>query len=354
MVQHNIPFLLFMVFVFNLSGCHQENKGDSSNVGGNITEIEAYVARPQEIENTFRTPGNVLPGEKVELKAELPGRVVSINFEEGSRVTKGQLLVQIDDSELNAQLRKLEAQLRIAEADEHRKKELLSINGISQEIYDDALSTREQLEADIDLIQSRLVKSRIIAPFPGRVGLRSVSPGAYLSTGDVIATLAQTRPVKIEFNVPEKYTRYVVDGLTLDFKVMGIDDTFRAKVYAIEPSIDASSRTLKVRALSNNEKDRLIPGAYADLTLNFEKLKDVIMVPTQAIIPSLNSQDVFVVNNGKAKLVQVTTGIQTEETIQIKDGVNTGDTVAMTAVLALKEGMPVKVSKVLDKEITRR
>lgn len=344
--------LFTLVLLFFIS-CKKEKKETTGKTGTNSTEIEAYVAHFYKMENSFRTPGNVIPGEKVELMAELPGRVLSINFEEGSWVKKNQLLVQIDDSELNAQRRKFEAQLRIAKTDEQRKKELLKINGISQEIYDDALSTLEQLQADIDLINSRLIKSRINAPFSGRVGLRSVSPGAYLSTGDVIATLAQTDPVKIEFNVPEKYSRYVVDGLPIDFKVIGIDEIFHAKVYAIEPSIDASSRTLKVRASSDNKKEKLIPGAYADLTLNFEQLEDIIMVPTQAIVPSLNSQNVFVIKSGKAMRIPVKTGIQTEQAIQIKEGVNKGDTIAMTAILALREGMPVKVTKVLDLEISR-
>jgi membrane fusion protein (multidrug efflux system) len=333
----------FLLWVF--IACHKENH-TSDRLSGMSMPIEVFVTKPGVVENIIRTPGSILANEEVELRTEIPGRVVHLGFREGTYVVKGTVLVQIDDSELNAELRKNQAQLRIAAEDEKRKKELLAIKGVSQEVYDQALSTLEGLQADIDLTNSQIRNSKIIAPFNGTIGLRYISEGAFVTTGDKIATLVQTNPVRIEFDVPEKYASLIHSAMDVIFTIAGSDKTYSAKVFAFEPMIDETSRTLKVRARTANNDGKLIPGSYADLTIDLQKINDAIMVPTQVIIPSLNKQNVFIIKNNRAKFTEIVTGIQTDKMIQITKGVTAGDTIAMTGILALKDNMPVAVSKI--------
>lgn len=308
-------------------------------------EIEAFVVSTSNLDNIIKTTGSILPNEKMELRSEVSGRIEKIGFTEGSQVQKGALLVQIDDSELLAQLQKLNAQLRIAKEDENRKQQLLAINGISQEIYDASLAKLEELEADIALTNSKIRKSKIIAPFSGKIGLRLVSEGAWVSTGEIISTLVQSDPVKVEFSVPERYAGNLEKGMNVSFTLTGLAETVNAEIYATEPQIDASTRSMRVRALTPNKAGKLIPGAFAELTINLGTITDALMVPTLTIVPLLNSQNIFVVKKGRAQLVEVQTGIRTEKMLQITEGISDGDTVATTGLLALKDYMPVSVIK---------
>lgn len=308
-------------------------------------EIEAFVVTASNLDNIIKTTGSILPNEKMELRSEVSGRIERLGFTEGTLVEKGTLLVQIDDSELQAQLQKLNAQLRIAKEDENRKLQLLAINGISQEIYDASLAKLEELEADIALTNSKIRKSKIIAPFTGKIGLRMVSEGAWVSTGEIISTLVQSNPVKVEFSVPERYSGFLEKGMKVSFTLSGLADTVHAEIYATEPQIDASTRSMRVRALTPNPTGKLIPGAFAELTINLGTITDALMVPTLTIVPLLNSQNIFVVKNGRARLVEVQTGIRTEKMLQVTQGIANGDTIATTGLLALKDYMPVSVIK---------
>ncbi len=333
-------FILFAAF----SACKQDKK-TAGNAAKQAIQIEGFVVREQPLDNIIKTTGSILPNEKMELRSEVSGRIEKLGFQEGTKVSKGAVLVQIDDSELQAQLQKLNAQSRIAKEDENRKRQLLEINGIAQEIYDASLSKLEELEADIALTNSKIRKSKIEAPFGGNIGLRFVSEGAWVSTGEIISTLVQTDPLKIEFSVPEKYASMLQKGMAVKFSISGLEQTIEAKIYATEPQIDASTRSMKVRALTSNSAGLLIPGAFAELTINLGAIQNALMVPTLTIVPLLNSQNVFVYKSGRVILTPVETGIRTEKMIQITKGLTTGDTIATTALLSLKDFMPVTVKK---------
>ncbi len=321
------------------------NKTETKQQAKSVMEIEAFVVAASPLDNIIKTTGSILPNEKMELRSEVSGRIEKLGFQEGAPVKKGAVLVQIDDSELRAQLQKFNAQMRIAKEDENRKRQLLEINGIAQEIYDASLTKLEELEADIALTNSKIRKSKIEAPFSGTIGLRFVSEGAWVSTGEIISTLVQNDPVKVEFSVPEKYAPDLNKGMAVEFTIAGLEETVVAKIYATEPQIDATTRSMKVRALTSNPGGLLIPGAFAELTINLGTIEKALMIPTYTIVPLLNGQNVFVYKNGRAILTAVETGIRTEKMIQITSGLNDGDTIATTALLSLKDYMPVTVKK---------
>ncbi len=321
----------------------QGNRRSTSQV-----QVEGYVAQPKLLENRIVASGTILPNEQIELRSELSGRIEQLNFEEGSFVQKGTLLVKVDDAELRAQRSKFEAQLKIAAEDLERKKQLIAISGVSQEEYDVSQSRVDELTAELDLLKSRIRKATIYAPFSGHVGLRYASNGAFISTGDIISTLVQRDPVKIEFELPERYVGGIRNGLMVDFTVSGTDEAYQAEIYATDPMIDPSSRALKVRALSPNKEAKLVPGAFVELSVGLERIENALMVPTLAIVPLLNSQNVYVVKNNRAYLREVSTGIRKEKEVQITEGLQAGDTVATTGLLALKDSMSVQVAKVIN------
>ncbi|MCF8364505.1 MAG: efflux RND transporter periplasmic adaptor subunit [Bacteroidales bacterium] len=342
MKRHYYQVFLFTILTIIIYACQGDETSNSKTAKADPA-IETFVAEAGAINEIIKASGSIQPNEKMELRSEVAGRIVAVNFKEGTHIDKGALLVQIDDSELMAQLQKFNAQMRIAREDENRKKQLLSINGISQEVYDGALAKVEELEADIALTDSKIRKSKIESPFSGKIGLRYVSQGTWVSQGEIISTLVQTDPVKIEFSIPERYASLISVGMKAVFTVAGSDKDYTATIYATEPQIDANTRSLKVRALRANPKGELIPGAFAEITINLRQIPDALMIPTLCVVPLLNSQNIFVIRDGAAKLIEVETGIRRDKYVQITSGIVAGDTIAISGLLLLKDGMAVSV-----------
>ncbi|MFN8257381.1 MAG: efflux RND transporter periplasmic adaptor subunit [Bacteroidales bacterium] len=341
--------IVLIALVAGSVSCKKESKQEGGQ-RRQALEIEVFVIKSGVLDNVIKTTGNILPAEMVELKTEIAGRIEKLNIQEGKRVSEGTVLVQIDDSELQAQLRKLQAELKLAEENEKRQRELLSINGISKVEYDDAFTKLETTKADIDLTNSKIRKSKIIAPFNGTIGLRNVSPGAYVSVGTTISQLVQLDPLKIEFYVPEKYASFIKEGMPVQFTIVGSEKPYTARVYAYQSQITKDSRALAVRAILPNPNGELIPGAFADLQLELEKIDKATMVPSYCIVPMLNGQNLYVIKNGQVTIVPIQTGIRTSEQTQIIAGAADGDTVAASGLLAIKDKMPVKVKKVINSQ----
>lgn len=310
------------------------------------TTVNVAITKGEFLENIIVSTGTILPNEEIELKSEVSGRIVSINFKEGAMVSQGQLLVKIDDSELQAEKKRMDVQLRLIQQDVDRKKQLINIKAISQEDYDIALNKEAELEAEAGLLQSRIAKTNIIAPFSGKVGLRYVSPGAMVVPGDRIAWLVQDNPVRAEFSIPEKYTSLLKENLQVNFSIAGSQQNYAAKVNAIDARIDPATRSMKVRAICPNPGGALRPGAFADIRISLGKEENAILIPSQAIIPELKGQKVFIFRNGKAVSAEVQTGIRQQSLIQITEGLQAGDTVILTGLLQLRDNMPVKAGKI--------
>jgi membrane fusion protein, multidrug efflux system len=335
-----IPGILILTIL--LSSCQKKkpDAGIASNVP-RAMEVKAVLVAPGEMENKIFTTGTVLANEEVEIRSELPGRVTSINFQEGSLVRKGDLLVTINDSELQAELKKLQLDEKLAQDDVYRKQKLLEVKAVSQEELDVAQSNLGVIGAEIELTESKLDKTRIIAPFNGRIGLRYVSPGGYISSSNLIARMQQIDPIKIEFTVPEKYLSMIRSGQQIQFSITGNDSTFTGTIYAIEPSIDMATRSFSVRAHCSNPGAALVPGAFAKVSIILEKLTDALVLPTDALIPDIRGEKVFIVKNGKATSKYVTPGIRTESEVEIVTGLEPGDTVITSGLLTLRDQMGV-------------
>jgi len=303
--------------------------------------VQVHVLEPTILDNAIVTTGTLMANEEVDLVSELAGRITSIGFDEGGNVKAGQVLVQINNDELQAQLRKAESNLKLAKDDSGRKQQLLAVSGISQEQFDASESQSAGLQAEADELRARISKSTIRAPFNGKVGLRSVSEGGYVSSNAMIAKLQQVDPIKIEFAVPERYGRAMEPGTTINFTLEGDTAIYQGEVYAVDPSVDATTRTVKLRARSGNKDGRLLPGSFAKVDVRLERITDALIVPAEALIPDIQGQKVLVIKNGKATSQRVQTGIRSANTVQLISGVQAGDSVLVTGLLAVREGMPV-------------
>lgn len=326
----------------------KSSKGDAGNalLGMDVDPgipVKAHVVKPEKLSDKVLASGTVIANEESDLRSEISGRITQILFKEHSRANKGALLVKISDADLQAQLARTEFRKKLAEDREHRQKVLLEKQAISQEDYDTALNELNVIRSEIQLIKAQIDKTEIRAPFDGIVGLRYVSEGSYISPTTRIATLQNINPVKIDFAVPEKYSRSVQIGQAIAFKIEGDAQDFQGKVYAIEPKIDLATRTLQVRAIAPNNDRKLFPGAFAEVELALQEIDDAIMIPTQALIPELQGQKVFLFKNGKAQSQMVDIGIRTSETVQIIHGVQPGDTVLTTGLLQVRPEVGLRI-----------
>lgn len=348
-----ITVLVILVIVFLLSlpklGLFSGNEEISLVAGAaQVLPVEAIVVKPYTFNKKLVVTGSIIANESIEVKSEVSGKIQQIFFTEGQAVQKGSLLIKIDDAELRAQLEKQKFNKKLNEDNEFRQRKLLEKEAISQEEYDNALNRMNTTASDIQVLEAQLAKTTIVAPFNGFIGFRYVSEGAYISPSLVMATLYNLNPAKIEFSIPAKHASKVSVRSKIFFTIESDTNRYAGEVYAVEPQIDASTRTLKMRALTPNPRGKMMPGQFVTIQLVLEQLKNSIMVPTEAVIPEQDGNKVYIVEMGKAKEKKVTAGERTERTLEILDGLKMGDTVLTTGILQLRPGIPVKVTRVVN------
>ncbi len=327
------------------------DKGSSSSVQGagqgqelpvNVVEIKY-----ERLENNLSVTGTVMPNETVMLRSEISGMVTKVSFREGESVKRGTPLVYLNDDELQAQYQKLEYTKKLFESQENRQKQLLAKEAISQEEYDIVLNQFNTNLSDLNLVEAQLTKTIIRAPFDGVLGLRQISEGSVIGTADVIASIVNIDPIKIEFSIPERYANSVELGSKIYFSNEAGGDVVEGNVYAYEPTIDANTRTLRLRATSPNRERKFLPGMFVRIQFTLGVLEEALLVPAEAVIPELNGYKVYVVNQeGTVDERQVTIGTRTERDLQIMSGLSPGDMVLTTGVLQVRTGMNVNYTKI--------
>ncbi len=324
--------------------------GSGTGGGQQALFASGYVLVPTQMNEMIYSTASLLPDEEVDLAFETSGKVVGIFFEEGTRVRKGELLAKINDKPLQAQLMKLQAQKKLVEEREFRQRQLLDRDAISRESYDQVATELQSTQADIMLLEARIAETELRAPFDGIVGLRLISEGAYASTQTRIVRLVKNRPLKIEFSIPERYAGEVTTGFAIQFAIDGYSETFGAKVYAIDPKVDINTRTIVVRAIYPNTNEELKPGRFASVRAMLSQIDSAISIPTEALIPEMEGEKVYIVKNGKAVERKVSTGLRTESHIQITKGLEFGDTLLTTAILQLREGLSIHLDTLVTNQ----
>ena len=320
-------------------------KASTSNRNRTLNVI-AEVIKESTISDASEITGILLPDEEVNLSFETSGKITAIHFTEGSNVEKGQLLAKVNDAQLQAQLRKLEVQLKLAEDRVYRQNALLEKEAVSKEAYEQVQTDLAMLKAEIDMVKANIDLTELRAPFDGIIGLRQVSEGTYATPSTIISKLTKITPLKIEFAVAERYSGLLKNGANLTFKVDGQLKPFKAKVYAMESHVDPSSHTFAIRALYPNTDGKLMPGRFASVELKTQEFNNAITIPSQAIVPEMGIDKVYLYKNGKAIPVNISKGIRNEARVQVLNGLNIGDTIITSGTLQLRTGLKVTLDKV--------
>lgn len=310
---------------------------------GQSLPVNVITLKKETLNNQLSVTGTILPNESVSLRSEISGLVTKINFKEGQFVAKGTPLVYLNDEELQAQYQRLQYTQKLFETQENRQKQLLEREAISQEEYDIALNQFNTALSDIKLVEAQLAKTVIRAPFNGVLGLRFISEGSVIGTQDVITSVVNIDPIKIEFSIPERYASQVSVGSPIYFSNEASSQEVEGTVYAFEPQIDLATRTLKLRAQSPNRDGKFLPGMFVKIRFILDIQENALMVPAESVIPELTGYKVFVVGkdgNAEQRIVEI--GTRTDTHVQILSGLNEGEQVLTSGVMQVRPGMPIQ------------
>jgi membrane fusion protein (multidrug efflux system) len=327
-----------------VTGCKKQAAGGPP--GGFAIQVVAVEVKRQPVTETVPLVGSIAANEMVEIKSETDGIVQEINFNEGGRVEKGQLLVKLDETKLAAALAEAEANLKLSLANNERAKQLFKDKLISQQEYDQAASTYAVNEASVDLKRRQFKDARIHAPFAGIVGARPISPGQVITRNTTLTWLVDLDTVKVEVTVPERFLRQLKIGQPLEFSVAAYPgEKFRGEVYFISPQIFEATRTALVKARISNADGKLRGGMFAGLELTLQVRDSAIVIPEPAIMSNGDSFSVFVVDeNNHAQIRPVEVGIRLAGKAEVVKGLNAGEKVVVEGVQKLRPGGAVKLA----------
>lgn len=343
-----------LISIMLVTGCSGKNKKESSGTSGAAKSgpppaaaVDAYIVKTTPLSENLELPGSIIANEETSINPEISGRLVYLNANEGKVVSKGALIAKIYDGDLQAQLNKLKVQVQVSQQTALRYQELLKINGISQQEYDLANLNTNNLRADMAIVRSNIMRTEIRAPFTGTLGLKNISPGAYVTPQTIITTLRQNSQLKLDFTLPEKYSSKIAIGQLVNFTAEGNPKQYNAKIIARESGISEDNRSLQVRTVVINNDGKLLPGTFVKVKTNFAPDPDAIMIPSQAVIPQARGKKVAVYRNGMVNMENVVTGVRDSATVQITNGLKVGDTIITTGLMSLKQGGKVKLGKIV-------
>ena len=336
-------FTLYLTFNSALA-CAEEKKADQPQARPQGLPVETIVTSTNPLSNVLSATGTLYSNESVIIAAEVAGKVTQLFFDDGEKVTAGQVLLQLDQSVLTAERDRAQANLNLSEANIRRAERLLQEQAISERERDEAYAKWRLDEATLRLTEAQLAKTVIKAPFSGMLGLRRVSIGEYLQPGETIVTLDDIDPIKVDFRVPEVFAHQLRVGQAIRMNVDAIPGkTFTGKVYAIDPQIDVNGRSVMMRAKVEQEEGPLRPGMFARIVLVLEEHPNALMIPEEALIPGVERQQVFKVVDGKVVATVVETGLRTKGKVEITKGLEPGETIITAGQIKVRPGMPVTV-----------
>jgi membrane fusion protein (multidrug efflux system) len=306
--------------------------------------VKAETVKILTMQSEVTAVGTLIAADSVVIRPEVAGRVVGLHFQEGQLVQKGAKLMTLDPSEYRAQLAATSADAKTETQRYQRAQELLEKNFISKEALDVAKGNMDKALAKQQQDEVLLSKMTISAPFTGVVGLRQISPGAYVKAGDDVVRLENLSTVKLDFRVPEMYLSQIKPGQGLTIRVDAYpNDTFQGKIYALEPAVDEKTRTVVVRAMIPNLQNKLRPGMFARVNVLLSTRPNAVVIPEQAIWPQGRDTFVYRVVDGKALLTKVELGVRHPGEVEVLKGLSANDMVVTDGQMKLKDGAPVMV-----------
>lgn len=342
-----VLIMLSIVIVAGIAGCSagakEKNEPVPASKAVKAIPVDAAIIKPAVLNEGVEITGSLMANQQVDIVSELTRKIVRVNVREGTQVTKGQLLFVMDHADLLAQLERLRQQEKLAVLNEERMSDLIKHEAVVQQDYDQAFTNLKVLQAQIAELKVAIDKTMIRAPFSGQVGIVYVYPGAVVSVNTVLANLQDNSMIKLDFSVPEKYAQIITDGSEQHFTVASDARQYKAKIIARESRLDQNTRTLMVRAISPNPGRTLLPGQSARLHLTLHSSKNSLAVSSQALMPSSQGYNVYVVKNNQVALAPVELGQRGPSSVEILHGLNEGDTVVTSNLLRLIPGTAVQL-----------
>lgn len=317
--------------------------------GGNVPGAPILIRSTRvdsvELPQIITTVGSLRSDESVTLRPEAAGRITAIRFQEGQQVTKGATLFQLDAATNQAEVQQARTNLALAKSKYERAVDLASRNFISGQARDEAKSAYDLAQASLALVDARLAKTEIRAPFAGVIGLRVVSEGDYVKEGADLVNLEAIDPIKVDFRVPETFLRDVQPGQTVQITLDALPGkTYDGKVLAVNPLLDAAGRSIVVRAQVRNQGTTLRPGMFARVTLITRSKRAALVVPEEALVPQGSDNYLFHIVGGKAVRAKVEIGQRRESKVEIVSGIDKDAVVVTAGQAKLRDGAPVKVA----------
>jgi membrane fusion protein (multidrug efflux system) len=340
----SVAAYLFMIVIF--AGCFARGKEKNipplAAASVQAVPVDGNIIRPAALKEELEITGSLIGNQQVDIVSELPRKIIRVNVKEGAYVQSGQLLFEMDNADLLAQLERLHQQEKLAILNEERMRDLIKHEAVVQQDYDQAFTNLKVLEAQIAELRVTISETRIKAPFGGQIGIVNVYPGAVVSVNTILANLQDNSVVKVEFSVPEKYAHLITIGSQQKFTVSSDAKQYTAKVVAREARLDQNTRTLLVRAIARNPGRVLLPGQSARLNLSLHSSNDALMVSSQALMASSQGYSVYVAKNNRVQLSPVEVGQRGPYTVEVLHGLNNGDTVVTSNLLRLAPGAAVQ------------
>ena len=306
--------------------------------------VKAETVKISNVADDVSAVGSLLAEESVIIRPEIDGRIVALHFQEGQAVAAGARLVSIDSTEYEAQAAAQRADLKTEEQRLARTQDLYEKKFISKDALDVQVGNVARLKAHVDEAESRTAKTIIRAPFAGILGLRQVSPGAYVKAGNDIVRLENVSSIKVDFRIPENYLSKIRPNQEIAVKLDAYPgEEFKGRVYAVEPVVDERTRTIAMRARIPNNRFKLKPGMFVRVAVTLDNRPNAVIIPEEAIWPQGKSSFVYRVVDGKAMLTKVEIGNRSPGSVEILKGLAANDLVITDGQMKLKDGAPVSV-----------
>jgi membrane fusion protein (multidrug efflux system) len=306
--------------------------------------VETVLAETQRLTLSIPAVGTLRSNESITVSPEIAGRIVALHAEEGMAIAAGEPIVTLDQSIYEATIQEVQARISLSEANYERARELLARQAGTQRALDEADAQLKADRADLALARAQIDKTVILAPFDGVLGLRRVSIGQYVESGDVIVNLESIDPLKVDFRIPEvHFTRtYVGQAIAVTVDALG-GEIVNGQVFAIDPLVDESGRSLVLRAQIPNDDGRLRPGLFARIDLIYDVIDAALMVPEAAIVPLGQRNYVYVIEADRARFVPVELGQRVRGSVEIVSGIEAGAEIVTAGQLRLFDGAEVQI-----------
>jgi membrane fusion protein (multidrug efflux system) len=335
-------FLLLTLAALTVAGCGGQS-GGGGPPAGYASRVKAVQVSVQPVEEKISLVASISANESIDVKSEIEGTIAQVNFEEGQPVEEGQLLIRLDTRKWDASVAEAEAEFKLAEANRNRAEAMMKNQTISLQEYDQAMATYEARKASLDLMKQQLKDARILARFSGITGARRVSPGQVIGKDTLLTSLIDIEPVKVEFQVPERFLGQLRVGQSIAFRVPAYPgEEFRGVVYFIDPQVDLTTRTVLVKARQDNKDGRLRPGMFGNLDLILTVREQALVVPESAILRDGDAVILYTIGpEGTALMVPVELGARMPGLVEIVKGLSGGEMVIYEGTQKIGPGAPV-------------